>query len=585
MNLFKRFSLLMAHLLFWKNTRLDTAHRQVPLGVQGLVTPACEADRVSVLLIRDAELGRRCALGAAHDFQQSGPLAILAAGAVGQQFMDSCLDSCQQVTHGKPLFLSMTDHCAVAMEQYGVSRLFDELDVCAVTAQHAVLLQGGETIFDWLNPTRLVTQWQAWNNWAANRHAPVLLIIEDINGNHGLLSLLRSLPGLVSNLAVLDADSGGGLLTIERWTGQEKQDVRQFGLKLSEQDQFLHLDGVEIDASGKQILDAPDQERVIATAATVAGVKGVPVLWTVVPDLSSVEAACQDAVAATVLLHADDSSEFGILSQLVHRLRLSHPRALKIIVWEVGNKLRYNNELVLMRLGANTVVYKEIAFSRLLTIINDLAAQVYTRPIEHEYLLALQAAEPNPIVGYLAPPVFCREVTNMLKRTERISLGHTLVRLPLLSRVAHLDALLACRARRFGDIFTADQHQVYLFLFACRESDVDSTLDQIFSVPVAELFSSVIIESQELILETVGKLERDHELSPTPDFSAMLPANLSDRDDEVDRSIALHKTVQLAAPSLSIKEVSQPVIKCRIVHPSPLRVVTDIFPSKIEQAH
>jgi hypothetical protein len=50
------------------------------------------------------------------------------------------------------------------------------------------------------------------------------------------------------NLAVLDADCGGGLLTVERWAGQNKSVHRQFGLKLSAQDKSLSLDGSEMDA-------------------------------------------------------------------------------------------------------------------------------------------------------------------------------------------------------------------------------------------------------------------------------------------------------------------------------------------------
>ena len=91
--------------------------------------------------------------------------------------------------------------------------------------------------------------------------------------------------------------------------------------------------------------------------------------------------------------------------------------------------------------------------------------------------------------------------------TKRIHLGHSLVRLPILSRVAQMDALQACLARRFGDIFTADHNSVYLFLFACREPDVSATLDRLFSVPVTELFSSILLsQSPELIWEAVSQL-------------------------------------------------------------------------------
>ena len=92
-----------------------------------------------------------------------------------------------------------------------------------------------------------------------SHHAPILLIIEDINGAHGLFSLLQILPELVPNLAVLDADCGGGLLTFERWAGQNKTVHRQFGLKLSAEDKFLHSDGSEMDAERQVILHAPDR--------------------------------------------------------------------------------------------------------------------------------------------------------------------------------------------------------------------------------------------------------------------------------------------------------------------------------------
>jgi cellulose biosynthesis protein BcsE len=395
------------------------------------------------------------------------------------------------------------------------------------------------------------------------------------------------------NLAVLDADCGGGLLTVERWAGQNKSVHRQFGLKLSAQDKSLSLDGSEMDAREQVVFYAPDQGRVIATAATVAGVKGVPAEWTVVSDLSDMETVCDNAVAATILLHADGDQEFEVLSRFVHRMRSSHPRSLKIVVRETTNKLRYNNELMLLRLGINLMVYKEIPFSRVVQVINDMSDEIFSRPVENEYLLAVQAAEPNRIAGYLSPSIFCREVAAMLKRSERIDLSHSLVRLPILSRVAQLDALQACQARRLGDIFTADQNSIYLFLFACRVSDVDSTLDRFFSVPVTELFSSHIIEpTPELIWESIGQLRRDNENSPMYDYSALLQVDLPILEDQVERPMAttgLQKQVRQISPFLSAETTELklicPVDKHRTMRPFPLprRATTGMLSTLSEQ--
>ena len=598
-NMLGRFVSLIMRLLRKGSTQVKATINQVPLGVFGLPADVglCSAGLINVLLVRDETLGQCCALLSARNFRQAGPLAILASGESGQKFMDQfarSLDSSDECSRGALVFFRITDECAETMGRLGANRFFDEIDACGVTAQHALLVQEGQAIFDWQNHDLLIKQWQAWKAWAASHHAPILLIIKDINGAHGFLPLLRVLPELVPNLAVLDADCGGGLLTVERWAGQDKSVHRQFGLKLSALDKSLRLDGSEMDARGQVVLYAPDQGRVIVTAATVAGVKGVPAEWTVVNDLSGMEAACHNAVAATILLHADGDQEFEVLSRFVHRMRLSYPRSLKIIVREVGNKLRYNNELMLLRLGVNLIAYKEIPFSRLVQVINDMSDQIFSRPVENDYLLAAQAAEPNRVAGYLSPSTFCREVAAMLKRSERINLGHSLIRLPILSRVAHLDALQACQARRFGDIFTADQNSVYLFLFACRESDVDSTLDRLFSVPVTELFSSRIIEpTPELILDTVGHLRRDNESSPMSDYSVMLQVDLPILNDKVKRSTATtglqEEGVQISpSSSAGITELKLicPVVKHRAMRPFslPRHATTDMLSILPEQA-
>lgn len=63
-----------------------------------------------------------------------------------------------------------------------------------------------------------------------------------------------------------------------------------------------------------------------------------------------------------------------------------------------------------------------------------------------------------------------------------------LVRLPLAPGITALDALRACDIKRKGDICTAIPESIYVFLFACREGDVDLALDHIFTLPIDVLF-------------------------------------------------------------------------------------------------
>jgi hypothetical protein len=44
--------------------------------------------------------------------------------------------------------------------------------------------------------------------------------------------------------------------------------------------------------------------------------------------------------------------------------------------------------------------------------------------------------------------------------------------------------------QRDGDLITADAQGLYVFLFACRESDLDLALSHLFTLPLGALFSS-----------------------------------------------------------------------------------------------
>ena len=64
---------------------------------------------------------------------------------------------------------------------------------------------------------------------------------------------------------------------------------------------------------------------------------------------------------------------------MVHQLRLARPLTLKIVVRENLGKLRTHSEQALLQLGASAVVYKEVGFSRLLQLLQDINAQSHTQ--------------------------------------------------------------------------------------------------------------------------------------------------------------------------------------------------------------
>ena len=230
-----------------------------------------------------------------------------------------------------------------------------------------------------------------------------------------------------------------------------------------------------------------------ATRDAVADAAQLPPGWHVYASVESLLAAARDAVAATVVLGHDQAESIGSLADAVARLRREHPHLLKIVIRETGAALRRSGELALLRLGANGILERELGFAHLVRQVQALGGTHYARPHEADAAQALRSLSPDPVQGYLAPRDFCQAVEHMIERTGDAPLEHSLVRLPLLAHIAHMDALLACHPRRDGDLITADTGGITLFLFGCAADDVMGALDALFALPCSELAKQVEI--------------------------------------------------------------------------------------------
>jgi hypothetical protein len=99
-----------------------------------------------------------------------------------------------------------------------------------------------------------------------------------------------------------------------------------------------------------------------------------------------------------------------------------------------------------------------------------------------------------------------------------------LTRLTINPEIPHLDTLRACRTKRPGDIFTVDKDFLYIFLFACREPDIDATLERLINVPLGVFFEAEVrFPTYESILPVISKIEQQEGLI---DYSTMLAEHL-----------------------------------------------------------
>lgn len=456
-----------------------------------------------------------------RDLLQHGPLMVLAERA---EQVDPWLqqpDLALALAQGRLQICLMARTLLEARRTTGMQPVFDELARAGLGEKHALLVLASPRV----HLGRSVAQVQQWGSqigrWSRGRTRPVVYAFDQWDNALQVLSPLRSLAGVFEHVALLGSEAQQAILFVEHWNGTDGPLFEaRFGLRLDAASQRLAYDGSQRSGQLQRLVEAPDQYRVFASAAALTGQRGVPADWQVVAQQEGMADATRDAQAATVLLAAGSTAEAEDLLRLVYALRCRHGRALKIVVRETQDKLRSNLEQALLCLGANSVVYREVGFGRLLRQLDELSDSTFARALQPDYAQARAGFMPDAQRGYLPVPLFCDSVEAMLDRTSHLGLRHSFLGLSMQSHVAHADAVRACVALRDGDVLTADHNALYVFMFACAEADIDPALGRLFSIPPSELFAAqTLYRSVEAVRNALRDL-RKAARQGAPDYSA-----------------------------------------------------------------
>ena len=457
---------------------------------------------------------------------------------------------------GRLRALAWTPGAAAALRQRGEAYLMQELGTCGLRRRELLVV---DLLAPWLQGlapeadagTAVQQATAALQRWSRmHAAAPVLALAPLRHGAQALLPLFERTD--LPCLAQLQRHGQQVHLEVTRWPESRTGTMQDIGFGLVERaDGGWQADGSGLALDTHALATASDAERVITLADALAGAGGPPAGWQVCATLAELVAACRYAVAATVLLPYRGVDELPALVDTVRHLRAAHPHALKIVVREVGGQLRYNQELALVRLGANTVIYRNVGFSRLLQTLVELRNQTYSRRVSaQETREMLRAVEPEPVRGYLPLPAFCEAAERMLDRTEPVEMANCIVQLPLLPQVAHIDALSACHMSRDGDIVTADAQALWLFLFACRAPDVEATLQRLFTLPLSDLFAQMGVRPEPDSMRRALEKLRRHSVDAVTDYSDVLLSLQPPRLEVADSGfVMLHPPGQDTLPA------------------------------------
>lgn len=447
----------------------------------GTLIDACEEDGSACLVsaTRTAYSLNQSGLGAeARNLLAARRLFVLEAlGAMVDGTIDEAADG--RAGHASPV----PRRAAGARQQ----QIMKDLRHWNTDRTRLLVIDGAEQLFP--HPDGIILA--KWREWAEHRDVAVLLMFRQsgMNGND-VMSLLAPHAHLYAGMARIKSKYGVATWEVFHWfceTGLMAG--KSFPLHLGSERRLEVPREEESAASGIEL--AADETRILALRSAFLPKEPPPGGWLMADgQAEDMLARLSGAVASTIVLSFSSSTDFISLVRCVFELRKQCGPRLKIVIREIHARLRYGQETLAVRLGANLVVPAEISYARFLSLTSMVQGQVFRQQLPATFEQAISDAMPEDAQGYLPPHDFSQAVATTLERSRMLHVQNVLLRLPLAYGLLPLDALRYCNIKRAGDFCTADHRNVYLFLYACRESDIDKALERLFGLPVSEIFSS-----------------------------------------------------------------------------------------------
>ncbi|AKP33750.1 cellulose biosynthesis protein BcsE [Yersinia aleksiciae] len=247
-----------------------------------------------------------------------------------------------------------------------------------------------------------------------------------------------------------------------------------------------------------------DEHLYLAETHILEGAPPLSTHWQLLESNAALAQRAMNAHAATLIFALNQSEQIDEMAHQIHNIRRQRGDAIKIVVREMHASLRYSDERLLLACGANLIVPHVAPLSRFLTMLEGIQGQRFSRHVPQDINTLLDALRPLQLKGYLPPAEFCQSVLQLMNNTLLPENGKgVLVALRAVPGLQARQALTLCHLRRYGDVVTVANNRLLLFLSTCRVNDLDTALNHIFRLPVAEVFSNQLVwyQDQDIIYE------------------------------------------------------------------------------------
>lgn len=438
----------------------------------------------------------------------------------------------EQINADRLQVFVMQDEFPKKMFRFGTDSFVRELEQFEIPENSYLIFDQADELLSLQDISLAMEQVDVLKKWFAAKGVTALLVFSRATESHAstLTALMDNLTGIVR----LGGDGNGLEFTFDYWWSPE-------GVIAAKRYRLLTLDSGLYEVStkiapsvsalsderyerykGKDKIEDAEPHFFYMDPDLGSLSRELPGVWHRVDSLVGMMHATRNTRSVTAILSFQHDTNLRQLAEAVYTLRHSLERHTQIVVHEKGASLRYQNEALLVRLGINLVIHRDVPVSRLPLLLKSLSGQIFNRDIEINFEAAMASVIPTKFRGYLVPLRFVSEVQLILDRAETLKIPCAMIVGKPSPSVAMEDIVAAIGLSRLGDLLTADEEYCYLFLNACPQSVMLTTLERILGVSVDSAFDDLrFLVRREDILPELAALTRTVNENDITDYSSI----------------------------------------------------------------
>lgn len=460
------------------------------------------------------------------------------------------------------------------MFRFGADTFVRELEQFDVTEGCYLVFDQADDLISLHDISLAQEQFDTLGKWLMQRQVTALLVF--LRVTEADAATLNALMDGMNGIVRLGADEDGLRLAFDYWQSPEGTvAARNYQLATLVSGQYEaavktlavpQISGAVLGEETSASLEPQDRQYFYmdpdlgSLSTQVAGV------WQQVDTLVGLMHATRTNREATVIFCYGPNGNIRQLAEAAHTLRINLGKHAQLIVQEKNAALRYQNEALLLRLGINMVIHRDVPRARLPLLLDSVVGQVFSREVDVDFEAALASVTPPHVRGYLPPARFVREVQTLLDRSANLNIPFVLGIGKPIEGVAMIDVLSTMHIARSGDLVTADNEFCYVFLSACQQTVILSTMERILGVRTDTLFQELRFQ---VVRDEVGhdlsgllhNTENNMVIDYTSELASLAPPSveavpLAPRPDESQRPWSQTSTTSIADVKFSTRSKS-----------------------------